>query len=177
MGTILQTSDYPAIRAKLGVTTNDLPDADIDTIGLLPVTEAMIMSFVTDYATILSGGGNNSTFLKAATLCWCAALAAYAKLQVQRGQSFRVGDYQESETKVDWMALGDKLALEARGYMLLISTHTPTTRNKLLVVAGPTSSSSNWPTVIAQWIARIQPHFATWLSDGGVKLYSWENQP
>jgi hypothetical protein len=175
VGAILQTSDYPSIRAKLGVTTDDLPDVDIDTIGLLPYAEAMVTSLVADYVTILAGGGANKTFLQAGTLCLCGALAV-AKLEMQRGQAFKEGDYSESETKVDWGAKRAELLLESKKCLLSISTHTHI-RRTLFSATGPTSSSSNWPSEVQRWFARIQPHVLTWLSDSGLKKYSWENQP
>lgn len=169
------TSDYNALRIKLGVTTDDLPDADITTLGILDVAEAMVTSLVTDYVTIMAGSGANKVFLQAGTLALCAALAI-PKLEMQRSQSFREGDYSESETKADWSALLDKYLMESKAYLMRIGTHTHT-RRTLLVASGPTSSSSTWPSQIGQWIARVRPHVLTWLSDGGIKQFSWENQP
>jgi len=181
MGTILQTTDYPAIRAKLGIGVDDLPDSDIDTIGLLPVAEAMIFVVATDYATLLAGGGVNKTFLQASTLCLCAALAC-TKLEMQRSQSYRLGDYTESETKIkDWGAMRDRLIAESGQYLLLINSGVVpagrATRPTLFAASGPTSSGTSWPKRIEQWQGRITPHVLTWLDDGGLKRYSWEGQP
>jgi hypothetical protein len=170
------TTDYAAIRTRLGVTTDDLPDADITTIGLLPVAEALVEQLVTDWATIMAGVGPNKVFLQAATLALCGALAV-RKLELQRGQSFRQGDYAESETKVDWNTLRDELLLESRDYLLKISTHIPTTRRKLFGASGPTSSAAAWPVVVQQWFGKLTPHVMMWLSDGGQRRYDWEQQP
>jgi hypothetical protein len=177
MGAILvaASGDYNAIRVKAGITTDDLSDADIDTIGLLPVAEAEITSVVTDYAAILAAGGANKVFLQAAAISLCAALAT-GLLEMKRSQSFKLADYSESESKVDWKAKVTMLMQEAQGYLMRISTHAHT-RRTLFSATGPTSSASSWPLELQRWYARVQPHVLTWIIEGGQRLYGWEQQP
>jgi len=169
-------TSYDAIRMKCGVTANDLPDTDLDSVGLVPIAEALVESLITDWSAIMLAGGANKVFLQAGAVCIAGALAV-VKLQVQRGQSFKLVDYQESETKVDWDKMREALLKEGKGYLYLISTHGAITRTKLLIASGPTSSSANWPSQVDQWFARIHPHIITWLSDDGMKKNSWENNP
>lgn len=173
MGLILASGNYPDIRAKLGVTTDDLPDADITTIGLLSTAEALIIKVVPNYASLT---GSDLVFLQSATLSLCGALAV-SKLQMQRGQSFQMGQYQESATRMTWDELRETLAQETKMYLLLISTNTPTTRPKVFLRSGPTSQGTTWPVTIDRWYARIRPHFSTWLQTGGQILQGWENNP
>lgn len=167
--------DYSDIRTRLGVTIDDLPDAEITTLGMLTIAEALVEQAITDWAAIMAGSTVNKVFLRAGTLALVAALAV-RPIELRRGQSFREGDYGESETKVDWDILRAELLAESKSYLLLVSTHTHSAP-KLLIVAGPTSSASNWPVRLDQWIARIQPHLTTWLDTNGVRRFGWENQP
>jgi len=171
-------TDYNAIRAKMGVTVNDLPDADLDSVALIPVAEALIMNLVTTWAAIMSGSGSDKIFLQAGAVCIAGALACTAKLKMQRSQSFKLVDYQESETKVNFDTMREALLLEGRGYLYMISSiMTKPVHTNAFTATGPTSSGLNWPTIIDQWFARIHPHIITWLSDDGQKLYPWENNP
>lgn len=170
---ILATADYPAIRYKLGIQVEELPDLEIDSIGLLQVAEAQIMAVVTDYASL---SGSNQVFCKAATLALCASFACGA-LNVKRGQAFKLGEMSESETKMDWISRQKSLLDEARGYILQISTHAQSARPKLFAAGGPTSSGTNWPTLVDQWYGKVQPALMRWLRDNGQRLYGWENQP
>lgn len=174
MGAILLPADYPAIRAKLGIDLSDLPDADIETVGILPVAEAMIKALVTNYASLT---GDNQTFVKASTVCLAGALACGA-LEMRRGQAFGIGSYRESETKVDWANLRESLLCESKKYMLLITTLAQGLgRRKLFATSGPTSAATTWPNEVERWYARVQPDVLRWLQDGGALKFGWENMP
>ncbi len=169
-------ADYNALRFRLGVTTDDLPDAEITSLALLEIAEALVKQLVTDWATIMGGTTVDRTFLRTGTLALVAAFAT-RKLELQRGQSFTVGGHSESATKMSWSELRAELMQECQSLFLMISTHVPTSRPRLLIASGPTSSGSTWPTLVSQWVARVEPHLVTWLDTNGVISHGWENHP
>jgi hypothetical protein len=179
MGEILTgTTDYDAVRTRLGITTDDLWDAEITSIGLLKVAEAMIKVAVPTYATIMLTDTPNKAFLQAATLALCGALAVRS-IEVKRGQSFAQGggDYSESATKADWSATREELMCESKGYLLQVDTGEARAINTIFLAAGPTSSRAMWPQRIEQWYARVQPTLLNWLDSNGLIQFGWEVSP
>jgi hypothetical protein len=156
VGDILVEADYPAIRAKIGVQAEELPDTEIETIGLLTAAETLIKQAATDWATLT---GANRTNLKIATVALAAAMAI-TPVRVKRGQSFQIAEYRESETKADWDTMRAELLQESRMYLLMISTNAILTRLE-----------------IERWYARITPIVVDWLKDDGFMRYGWENMP
>jgi hypothetical protein len=180
MGDILTgTTDYDAVRTRLGITTDDLSDAEITSIGLLKVAEAMIKVAVPTWATIMLTDTPNKAFLQAATLALCGALAVRS-IEVKRGQSFAQGggDYSESATKADWSKIREELMCESKGYLLQVNvTGEDRPRMTIFLASGPTSSRATWPQRIDQWYARVQPTLLNWLDSNGLIQFGWEVSP
>lgn len=172
-GTILVPANYPDLRYRLGITTDDLPDAQLESIGILQIAEQQIKDLVTDWASLT---GANALYLKAAVLSFAAALAILP-IEMNRAQSFHSNSYSESETKVKWGELRAELMGEARSFLLRITTHLITARQPLMVLAGATSSGANWPATIDRWIARAEPMLYTWLDSPRTMRYGWESLP
>jgi len=158
------TSEYDMIRALLGVSETELPDATIELSPFLPIAEAIVKQGITTYATILTAGGDNSHLLKAGTAGLAAALLCQA---IERGDSagFRVGEYEETGNKVDWRAKAQELLTGAKRALGAISTRT-FTRRTLVAVAGPTRSGGNVPAEIEQWVEKVVPRFVDWVEEG-----------
>lgn len=173
---ILGIADYDAIRIKLGVTVDDLPNSELDSLAVLQVADAFISDMVPTYTAIIAGGGHAATYLKAAEVCFAAALAIDG-LIVKRGQRFRLGSYSEYEAQNDFLAFQDRLRSECGAYLILMDPTSVPPLPKILVAGGPTSGGTSWPAVIDQWFARIQPHYIAWLRDGGLHSFSWIVQP
>jgi hypothetical protein len=175
-GAILTVDDFGDIRTKLGVTSDDLSDLEISSIGLLIVAEAMIQNAVPTWATLT---GINLIFLRAATVALCGALAVRS-IELKRGQSFAQGggDYSESATKASWDSIREELLCEAKGYLLHINVSgTARPRTTIFLAAGPTSGGTNWPSRVEQWYARVQPTLLTWLDTNGLRQFGWEGAP
>src|SRR5437588_340719 len=120
-GVIITKADYPSIRTKLGITIDDLSDDEIETINLLQVSESSLTQLVTDYATIIAGTGNNKVFLQAACVSLCAAYAV-TNVMMKNSRSYHFAEYYETGIRVKWGDLQAELLLEAKKFLLKIST-------------------------------------------------------
>lgn len=116
MGTILLTADYPSILTKLGIDTSDLSNADIDSLGVLPAAEAVVIDVLPGWASLT---GVNLAFVKAGTVALTAAFAVRG-VQVHRGQSFHQAEYSESATQADWSETRKELIAEAQGWLQMV---------------------------------------------------------
>lgn len=156
------STDYDMIRALLGVSETELPDTTVEMAPFLPTAEAIVKAGITNYAALT---GDNSTLLKSGTAALCAAFLCQG---VEGGQldSFRVGDYWEQGSTIDWRLKALELLKAAFRALGAISTRT-FTRRTLVAVAGPTRSGTNVPAELEQWIERIVPRFVDWVEEGG----------
>jgi len=159
------STDYDMIRALLGVSEAELPDATVEMAPFLPTAEAIVKQGITTYAAIMAAAGDNLQLLKSGTAALCAALLCQG---TDRGDlsAFRVGEYEEAVGKVDWRAKALDLMKAAFRSLGAISTRT-FTRRTLVAVAGPTRSGTNIPDELEQWVERIVPRFVDWVEEGG----------
>ena len=155
-------TDYPQIRSLLGADSTELADVTIEQDPFLPAAEAMITANLTDYASLT---GANSYLLKSGAAALTAAFLC-PKLEREDSESFKIGQFQESGSKVDWRAKARELLELAKVYLAQVSTRT-FTRRTAVALAGPTRSGSNIPEEIEQWIERLQPRFMDWVEEGG----------
>lgn len=164
-------ADYPAIRALLGVSSSEVSDATIEQPPFLPEAEALVKAGITNYAALT---GDNLQLLKAGVQAMVAALLC-AKLQVERADSFRIGDYEEGGSAVKWQERAAGLLQDAQRALAGISTRT-WTRPLALAVAGPSRSGSRIPTDLEQWYERILPRLIDWIEEGG-EDDEWHDTP
>lgn len=159
------TSDYDMVRALLGVSETELPDATVEMEPFLPTAEAIVKQGITTYAAINTAGGDNKSLLRSGTAALTAALLCQG---VDNGEldTFRVGEYEETGNRLDWQAKALELLKAAFRALGAISTRT-FTRRTLVAVAGPTRSGTNVPAELEQWIERIVPRFVDWVEEGG----------
>jgi len=159
------TADYNMIRGLLGVSSTEVPDATVLLEPFLPSAEAVVKAGISTYATIILAAGDNLVLLRSGTAALCAALLCQ-EMERADAQSFRVGDFDERGSKVDWRGKANTLLERARTLLAGISTRTWTRRTSV-ALAGPTRSGSNVPAELEQWTERIVPRFVDWVEEGG----------
>jgi hypothetical protein len=164
------TADYGIVRALLGVSATEIPDATVLMEPFLPTAEAIVKAGITNYASLTSG--DNQVHLRAGTAELCAALLC-EKMQRDDAQSFTIGQFEERGTKVDWRAKAQELLQAAKLSLSAITTRT-WTRRTLVAVAGPTRSGANVPEELEQWVEKIVPRFVDWVEEGG-EDDDWKN--
>jgi len=164
VGAILSggSTDYALIRALLGVSIAEIPDATVILEPFLPSAEAVVKAGITNYAALT---GDNLIHLRSGAAALCAALLCQ-EMERADAQSFTVGSYSERGSTVDWRGKASALLAQARADLAAITTRT-WTRRTLVALAGPTRSGSNVPAEIEQWVERVVPRFVDWVEEGG----------
>jgi len=156
------TTDYNLVRALLGVSTTEIPDAMVILEPFLPSAEAVVKAGMASYAALT---GDNLIHLRSGTAELCAALLCQ-EMERSDAQSFTVGQYTERGSAVDWRGKASALLAQARASLAAISTRT-WTRRTAVALAGPTRSGSNVPAEIEQWVEKVVPRFVNWVETGG----------
>jgi hypothetical protein len=159
---ILTSADYDMIRALLGVGDTELPDTTVEMSPFLPTAEAIIKQGITDYDSLT---GDNAKLLKAGTAALCAALLCQ-ELERNETADWRVGDYWEHGSKLDWREKAKALLRDAMRALGAITTRS-FSRRTALAVAGPTRAGTHVPEKLEQWVERIVPRFVDWVEEGG----------
>ena len=169
MGDILEDSaDYDAVRYALGVDSSTVSDALIQSLNFLVYVEAEVKAMVTDWSTLMSGGGRDKNNLQLGVVHWVASrLAGY--IERDEGRSYKAGPFAESVTgkSVDWRQKAADLAQAAAAHLSRISTQTAPSRLTLLTRDGPTRSRTNVPgsDEWEAWEDKIEPGVVDWLED------------
>lgn len=164
MGDIIQAGEYENIRASLGVPLTLVSDATIELLNYLPLVEGEIKEIVADWETVLAGDDQDTTRLKLATCAWVAArLCGY--LQRNEARDYKVGDYAQRPTKIDWTEKARELSAEAAENLAAISTSADVARQTFFVRDGPTRSGTRTPAAFSEWLDKIEPTVIDWLEN------------
>ena len=165
MSLTLTSADFNSIRVLLTSTTKEISDDDFNTYGLVTLVNSYLSTIVPDYSTL---SGTDASLFKSAAVYMTAALATQI-IQLKRSRSYKLGDYEESNTRnVDFEQLRQWLLSMSKTYLNLVSViATNLSRNVIFASAGKTQSGINYPSSINNWFARIQPQLITWFDRGG----------
>jgi hypothetical protein len=167
MGDILVDSDFDIVRSLVDTDSTTVPDNVLSSFVYLDAIETAVKEAITDWATIVSGGGNDLIWLKSGTAYMLAArLAARFRATTTAGGGFRIGGYSESGSSVRWDEVARDLMHKAAGELSRISTRT-FTRQTLLLADGPTTSGTNVPEYWESWLERVQPRVLDWEEESG----------
>lgn len=166
MGDILvNAAEYSTIRRALGVDETYIPDELVEDLNFIPFVEAEVKAQVTDWAAVLAGDDLDTIRLKLGVAYWIAArLCGY--LERPESLNFKMADYSQAPTDIDWPAKARELSTESAKHLFQIAGQTPTGRVTLFKVAGPTRSGSRVPDDWETWLDRIEPTVIDWLEDG-----------
>jgi hypothetical protein len=84
MATILNGSYHDDIRAMLGVTADELPDAEVDSPYILPFVEAVMVRYLPSWEDLDEELGYLAAFRKAT--CLRVAVACIPRMKLRLGQ-------------------------------------------------------------------------------------------
>lgn len=170
---LILTAGYDGVRALLGVTDQEVSDADVEQDPYLPYVENQVATAIPDYASLV---GADLYALKTGVECWTAARlchllagkAAAGTFGMTSG-GFRLGDYEERGPggvieKMDYRRKAEELARLAAQALSSISTISHPAPSPLLL-AGPTRSRSNVPSSTQEWLNKILPDVVEWPED------------
>lgn len=124
------------VRAKLGVSIGDVPDATIDQLIYVGAAEAKVAKRVPDYATLT---GDDLTYLQTATVCTVAAIMAPDMKALIKAQE-KGPEIEIRLQDQDWDAKQKQLYAEADMWIRQISTYKPETLTPF-IVTGPSRVS------------------------------------
>jgi hypothetical protein len=169
VGDILETTDYPTVRAFAGGVSSDfVSDATLATFPFEGIVEAYIKERVTDWATIKAAAGTDWGKLQTATI----ALLSLRLVRLivmgnpEIGASYNITEYSENPRDVDYEKLIEQLEAEVESNIDdIVDQNDDYDSFSGFLISGPTSAGANDPADIEEWIEKIEPEFITWLKE------------
>lgn len=172
MGDILQgTEDFDVVRGLIHLDVAFMTDLLMGSFAFLDFVEALVKDNITDWATLMAGGGSDMIYLKTGTACLLAIGISGSRLRgsASYGVGFRIDEYSETRpggAAIAWDDVIADLKMKAEAAFSSISTFIRS-RRKLVVMSGPTRAKTNVPLTWEAWLEKIVPPIIDWLEEDG----------